>query len=59
MWGIHGLYWVRCICSDETNAGLQCTASLGFDSFGLPGNNTLIKTGKHPGPFTDKLVGTI
>ncbi len=29
---------------------------MGFDSFGLPAEQYAIKTGKHPGPFTDKLV---
>ena len=36
--------------------GYNVLHPMGFDSFGLPAEQYAIKTGKHPGPFTDKLV---
>jgi leucyl-tRNA synthetase len=36
--------------------GFNVLHPMGFDSFGLPAEQYAIKTGKHPGPFTDKLV---
>jgi leucyl-tRNA synthetase len=37
-------------------AGFNVLHPMGFDSFGLPAEQYAIKTKKHPGPFTDKLV---
>ncbi len=36
--------------------GFNVLHPMGFDSFGLPAEQYAIKTGKHPGPFTDSLV---
>ncbi len=36
--------------------GFNVLHPMGFDSFGLPAEQYAIKTGKNPGPFTDKLV---
>lgn len=36
--------------------GFNVLHPMGFDSFGLPAEQYAIQTGKHPGPFTDKLV---
>jgi leucyl-tRNA synthetase len=36
--------------------GFNVLHPMGFDSFGLPAEQYAIKTGKHPGPFTDTLV---
>ncbi len=36
--------------------GYNVLHPMGFDSFGLPAEQYAIKTGKHPGPFTDALV---
>ncbi len=36
--------------------GYNVLHPMGFDSFGLPAEQYAIKTGKHPGPFTDSLV---
>lgn len=36
--------------------GYNVLHPMGFDSFGLPAEQYAIQTGKHPGPFTDKLV---
>ncbi len=36
--------------------GFNVLHPMGFDSFGLPAEQYAIKTGKHPGPFTDSLI---
>ncbi len=36
--------------------GFNVLHPMGFDSFGLPAEQYAIQTGKHPGPFTDKLI---
>ncbi len=36
--------------------GFNVLHPMGFDSFGLPAEQYAIQTGKHPGPFTEKLI---
>jgi leucyl-tRNA synthetase/ASC-1-like (ASCH) protein len=36
--------------------GFNVLHPMGFDSFGLPAEQYAIKTGNHPGPYTDELV---
>lgn len=36
--------------------GYNVLHPMGFDSFGLPAEQYAIKTGNHPGPFTDNLI---
>lgn len=36
--------------------GYNVLHPMGFDSFGLPAEQHAIKTGNHPGPYTDELV---
>ena len=36
--------------------GFNVLHPMGFDSFGLPAEQYAIKTGKHPGPFTESLI---
>jgi leucyl-tRNA synthetase len=36
--------------------GCNVLHPMGFDSFGLPAEQYAIKTGNHPGPYTDELV---
>lgn len=36
--------------------GFNVLHPMGFDSFGLPAEQHAIKTGNHPGPYTDELV---
>ncbi len=36
--------------------GYNVLHPMGFDSFGLPAEQYAIKTGNHPGPYTDELV---
>lgn len=37
-------------------SGYNVLHPMGFDSFGLPAEQYAIKTGNHPGPYTDELV---
>lgn len=36
--------------------GFNVLHPMGFDSFGLPAEQYAIKTGNHPGPYTDELI---
>jgi leucyl-tRNA synthetase len=36
--------------------GFNVLHPMGFDSFGLPAEQHAIKTGNHPGPYTEKLI---
>ena len=43
----------------KTMQGRAVFSPLGFDSFGLPAENTAIKTGTHPRAFTDARIAEL